>query len=392
MSTYHCPLCPLIFEYRTEVEWHLREEHRSRLDEEADLRAEVAAAARPLDRERLQALRAGGSRPSISLLLATAPAEAMTVLDVARLRQLADRARRRLARERERHNSIGVIEHRLARAVSAAESLPTDRGLAVLVNDQQLAIVALPFPPHDRHVVGSGFATRDLEYSLQHFPRHRVLVLGGRPRILEGTVAGLREVGAVAATGPEPDADELLDQRARLAGPLPLVLVGDRRQLDHFMRMSRHAGEVEVSVARPLMRRAAAAELAGRALSGLDHARHEQAVDALRDAERQQRVAWGLEAAWAAARPGGADRIYVDREYAVPGRVAAGTGRFEVTGEAGDPGGVDDLVDVLVARAAQAAIPVDMLDGGALRGPEPVAALLPLGTTRPAPAEALVLT
>src|SRR5213076_2501989 len=40
VSVYHCPLCPLIFQYRTEVEWHLREEHRSGSDEEADLRAE----------------------------------------------------------------------------------------------------------------------------------------------------------------------------------------------------------------------------------------------------------------------------------------------------------------------------------------------------------------
>lgn len=392
MSTYHCPLCPLIFEYRTEVEWHLREEHRSRLDEDADLRTELAAASRPLDRERLQALRAGAGRPSISLLLATAPAEAMTVLDVARLRQLADRARRGLARERERHSSTGVIEHRLARAISVAESLPTDRGLAVLVNNRHLAIVALPFPPRDRHVVGGAFATRDLEYSLQHFPRYRVLVLGHRPRILEGTVAGLREVGGARVTGPEPEADELLEQRARLAGPLPLVLVGDRRQLEHFARMSRHTGDVEVSVARPLMRRATAAELAGRALSGLHHDRYERAVDGLRHADRQQRVAWGLEAAWAAAHPGGADRIYVDREYAVPGRVAADTGRLEVTGGAEDPRAVDDLVDELVARAAQAAIPVDVLDGRVLSGPEPVAALLPLGATCPAPTEALILT
>ena len=390
MSTYHCPLCPLIFEYRTEVEWHLREEHRSRLDEDADLRAELAAASGPLDRERLQALRAGGGRPSVSLLLATAPAETMNVLDVARLRQLADRARRGLARER--HSSTGVIEHRLARAVSVAESLPTDRGLAVLVNDRHLAIVALPFAPRDRHVVGAGFATRDLEYSLQHFPRYRVLVLGRRPRILEGTVAGLREVGGPGATGPEPGADDLLEQRARRAGPLPLVLVGDRRQLDHFARTSRHAGEVELTVARPLMHRATAAELAGRALSGLDHDRYERAVDALRQAERQQRVAWGLEAAWAAAHPGGADRIYVDRDYAVAGRVAPDTGRLEVTGGADEPRPVGDLVDELVARAAQAAIPVDILDGRALSGAEPVAAVLPVGAGLPDPAEALVLT
>ena len=36
MSVYHCPLCPLIFEYRTEVEWHLGHEHRTRVEEDAE--------------------------------------------------------------------------------------------------------------------------------------------------------------------------------------------------------------------------------------------------------------------------------------------------------------------------------------------------------------------
>ena len=274
MSVYHCPLCPLIFEYRTEVEWHVREEHRSRMEEDADLRAEVADASRPLDWDRLRDLRASGSRPSVSLLLATAPAETMTVLDVARLRQLADRARRSLARDPERTGALSVIEHRLARAVSAAESLPTDRGLAVLVNARRMAIVALPFAPADRHVVDGEFATGDLEDSLRHFPRYRVVVLGGRPRVLEGTVAAFRDVAARAA-----DADGLVDERVRLAGPLPLVVVGDHRQLDRFSKTSRHAEAVVASVTRPLLRHAPAAELAAAGVSRLHPA--DDAVAAL---------------------------------------------------------------------------------------------------------------
>ena len=90
MAVYHCPVCPLIFEFRTEVEWHLREQHRSRADEEADLRAEINAAVRQLDWLTLRALRSAAPGPAVSLLLATGPAPAMSVLDVARLRQLAD--------------------------------------------------------------------------------------------------------------------------------------------------------------------------------------------------------------------------------------------------------------------------------------------------------------
>ena len=46
MSVYHCPLCPLIFQFRSEVEWHLREEHRSSSDEESDLPRRVGSRVR----------------------------------------------------------------------------------------------------------------------------------------------------------------------------------------------------------------------------------------------------------------------------------------------------------------------------------------------------------
>src|SRR6516165_2329429 len=149
MPVYHCPLCPLIFQYRTEVEWHLREEHRSGSDEEADLRAELRAAANPLGWERLQELRSAVDHPSVSLLVATTPASSMSVLDVARLRQLADRARRRLPAEPGQGTAVPVIEHRLSRAVASAEGSPTDRGLVLLVNQRHIAIVPLPFEPRD---------------------------------------------------------------------------------------------------------------------------------------------------------------------------------------------------------------------------------------------------
>lgn len=82
----------------------------------------------------------------------------------------------------------------------------------------------------------------------------------------------------------------------------------------------------------------------------------------------------------------------MDRDYAVAGRVAPDTGRLEVTGGAEDPQAVGDPVDELLTRAAQAAIPVDIIDGPALSGTEPVAAVLPVGAALPTPAEALVLT
>ena len=82
-------------------------------------------------------------------------------------------ARRRLPAEPDHGTAVPVVEHRLSRAVAAAEGSPTDRGLAVLVNERHLAMVTLPFEPRDRAVVDGAFATRDLEYALQRYPLYR---------------------------------------------------------------------------------------------------------------------------------------------------------------------------------------------------------------------------
>ena len=309
MSVYHCPLCPLIFNYRTEVEWHLREEHRSRSDEEADLRAELSSATEPLDWGRLRELRSSKGSPSVSLLISTAPAAAMTVLDIARLRQLADRARRRLPAEPGRDTPTSVVEHRLSHAVALAETLPTDRGIAVLVNPHHIAIHTLPFAPRDRHVVDAGFATRDLEYALRRHPRYRVLVLGHHPRILEGHGSQLASADDQpntarpstvdrSAAGPVSgcscaELDALLDRRVEQAGPLPLVIVGERRHLEDFPRHSCHAGQVIAQVVRPPLRRASPADLAVQAVERWLAEQQQQSVAELHDAARADRVVWG---------------------------------------------------------------------------------------------------
>ena len=94
MSVFHCPVCPLIFEFRTEVEHHLRNEHRSRRDEQAKLTAETAAAASEIDWPLLRSLQSARRGVAVTLLLATTPAPVMTSLDVTRLRRRSrDQAR-----------------------------------------------------------------------------------------------------------------------------------------------------------------------------------------------------------------------------------------------------------------------------------------------------------
>ncbi len=193
MSAYHCPLCPLIFQHRSEAEWHLREEHRSRVDEEAGLRTELAAAAAPLDWERLRILRASPGRPSVTLLF---------------------------------------------------------------------------------------------------------------------------------------------------------------RWL---------------------------------------HQRQQQTVAELGQADQHNQLAWGLEAAWSALHSGKVDRLWVEHDYAVPGRILPGGLGVQTTIDPAEPGVIDDLVDALITKSAKLGIPVDVLDRGALDRAEPLAARIPLATSTTAVCRSLLL-
>jgi hypothetical protein len=385
----------LIFQFRSEVEWHLREEHRSGSDEESHLRAELAAASGPLDRDRLHELRSSSDHPSVSLLLATTPASSMSVLDVARLRQLADRARRRLPAEPDHGTVVPVVEHRLARAVAAAEGSPTDRGLAVLVNPRHISIVTLPFEPRDRAVVDRGFATRDLEYTLQRYPAYRVVLLGHSPRILESHGRDLADVdspqpaAAASRSGPvrQPrDSDQIdnqLDQHIETSGQRPLLVIGDRRRLSAFRAHSRHARSIVAEVHRARTRRLAVDQLARQGLAQWHRVQQAQVVAELHLAEACDDVAWGVLAAWRAVSDGNARRLWVEHDFAHPGRLVAGRDGVQLTSDPAEPGVIDDLVDALISKAHGKGMRVDLLDPGALGRQEPIAAQL-AGADRPA--------
>jgi hypothetical protein len=383
VSVYYCPLCPLVFEHRSDVETHRREEHRARPDGAADLRDQITAATRTLDWDRLQQLRSARSRPSVTLMLSTVPALAMSVLDIARLRQLAERARRRLYSEPDRGTVTPTVEDRLAKAVAAAETLPTERGLAILVNHRELAVVRLPFAPRDRHIVDDVFASRDLEYSLRRYPRYRVLVLGRHPRLLEGRAHHFSEPLTAASTGTAgsissyhitslANAEALVRQQVTLAGPLPLVLVGDRGELDSFRRTP-YSGDVLTEVRARKLRRTNAGDLAAQAVERWQQDHQHAALTDLSAADSSHQVAWGIQPAWNALQMRTADRLWVEHDYAVPGRILPGTLGLETTSDPAEPGVIDDLVDALLTRAAQLGVPVDLLDQGALDRPEPVA-------------------
>jgi hypothetical protein len=383
VTVYHCPLCPLIFEHRTDLDRHLDQEHRSRGGPAADLGADLVAAPIALDWNSLKAIRAAAGGPSVSLLLATTPASTMTVLDVARLRQLADQARRRLPAEPGSGIAVPVVEHRLSRALAIAECSRTDRGLALLVSCSEMAVVALPFGPRDRVIVDRKFATRDLELALQRYPMMRVVLLGRHPRIFEGRGRDLSEIDTarlradhprVLPPGTEqPDLDRLLDRRVEISGILPLVVIGDRRRRQAFRQHSCHAGDVRAEAHRPRTRSADVCDLALKALLRWHLDEQERALTDLRQASTLDLVEWGLMATWHAVATKRADRIWVDQDFAQPGRIASSGDEVEITSDPAEPGAHDDLVDTLVAQAQLDGVPVVLLESGVLRRDEPIA-------------------
>ncbi len=191
MARWHCPVCGLDFAFHSELDWHIRESHA--LKRTAGLAGQLERKA-VLSWGLLKQLHSAQEGLSASLFLWTTPAPVMTRSDAANLRQLAARASERLSRDL-RGEALARIESRLGEAVRAAQSGPTDHGLALFVSQTGAAVVPLPFAPRERVVVNPTFAVRELLDGLERCPMYRALVLRGPGfRLLEGRGERLSEI------------------------------------------------------------------------------------------------------------------------------------------------------------------------------------------------------
>jgi hypothetical protein len=316
----------------------------------------------------------------------------MNPIDVARLRLLAGGALCRLVQEvqgKALHDLVRLLE----KTVAAAERSPTDAGLALFVSAHHLSRVLLPFPPHERVVVDSMFATRDLLDGLQRYPRYRVLVLGPADfRILEGRARRLKEVAIWHAPSAFPDwllphpglnerqteahlslrdrpeavlaaADRALCQRGRGEGTLPLVLAGQHRLCERFQQHSAYSADV-VGVVRALG--SGSVRAIGAAAEPLVSAwcAHNAAdrLIVLRDADREGEVAWGLDGVWKALRAGQVEHLWVERDYAVGARRSRIGTELRLTQQHGAPGVTDDVIEEIIDLVTATGGPVDLVD------------------------------
>lgn len=380
MSTWHCPVCGLDFAFHSELDWHIREAH---------LLKRTAGLAGQLEREAvlswalLRRLQLAEGRPSVSLLMPTTPAPAMTGVDAGNLEQLAARARKELHGELHA-STLRHMEARLGEAVRAAEHSPTDHGLAVFVSATRTGVVPLPFSPRERAVVNHTFVTRDLLEALQKFPMYRVLVLRGPGFwLLEGRAERLSEVRDWQVPNPSlgrarrsawtprqrqraafAAADAAIGDRVALIGRLPLVALGRKGLLAKWRGRSPHAASVVgvVPVWGSMLSKDEVAEQAARLVSAYREQHTARYLAALATADRKGRVVWGLENVWEAVAAGSVERVWVESDYRTPGRLADGGRKLLPAEDTSLPGVTADVVDALIERAALAGAHVEMVD------------------------------
>jgi len=379
MATWHCPVCGLVFSFHSELDWHIRESHCLR---------RTAGLAGQLEREAvlswagLRRLQEAEKGPAVSLLLWTTPAPVMTPNDADELHHLAANAAKTLANE-VKGEALKHMQMRLTEAVLAAESSPTDHGLAVFVSQAETAVVPLPFAPRERAVVNHSFATRDLLDALQLFPMYRALVLRGPGfRLLEGRAGRISEVRDWQVPNPSLGrvrqsawttrqrrraaflaADRAVGERVAVLGRLPLVLVGRAHLVSEFMKHSPHAASVvgDVTAWGSMHSKDSLARLTAPVIQAWREDHAARYLKALVEADRCRTVVWGLPEVWEAVRSGKVERLWVERDYCVPAQLAEGGKRLVVVDRLEAPGVVPDGVGFTIERATLSGAHVEIV-------------------------------
>jgi hypothetical protein len=317
----------------------------------------------------------------------------MAATDRARLRGLVDDAGRQLLGRAGRARLL----RRLGDLVTRAVEQPTDRGLAIYVNQEIARTFRLPLPVTARSVVEPTFATRALFTVMHRMPPYVLLVLHSTcAHLYQGGDGTLRSVGdrdvfrgggAVrvprqgdpGGAGRSTDVtDDFLRGTDHMLGtyraerPSPLVLAGDPHLLDRFCDLSRHldrlAGRVPPEESRTALELAgASAEVVVSYLGS----RRDDALARLRAAlaTRPGDVSRGMADCWRAVHEKPPLMLLVEESYVHPGRADALAARASATapssgGGTEGPGEmvhdlVDDLMEVVILRGGQLALVED---------------------------------
>lgn len=344
---------------------------------------------------------------SVSVLMATTPAEVMRPHDRAALDGLLRDALRRLDDERDAFNhpvpDLEAVRRGLASCLAVAIASPTDRGLALLASPEGAHLHHLRIAPRDRVVIDPTFATRDLVRSAAEDPPFLMLVLDARSARLfhygqryarpvlghDFPVLRREDVQSRARLGRDRSerertraflrtVNERLVDRVQPSGGserLPVVLVASDRLAAEYLDVA-DARRI-AAVVRTGRTQAPLDELESAARAALgEHVRDRTAaaLDTVRRRLAHGRAVSGLPAAWEALRFGEPEVLVVEHSHAPAARLS--DSGLELAHDPEEPGVLDDAVDELIEEAlARGAHVVTVPDGALAREGRVVLAL-----------------
>ncbi|GFM19671.1 uncharacterized protein PO1_contig-053-11 [Mycobacterium sp. PO1] len=335
-------------------------------DPTAAFRAYRGGVTTPLNADTVTVLQSMRAYPSISLLANTTPGRLLDKADATRLLTLAAEADARLRDEA--IDDRGPLLDMLSDMISRAVYEPADRAVAFFVSRSHQCRISLPVSVVDRCVIDPTFATRDLVRSLQHSPRHTVLLLSlDEARLLHGhgTVlspapgnafpAHRRTYGGNGGRDSERyhdflrRVDRALGAALRL-NPMPLIVVAAEPTGSKFRRMSRNMSRLAGLVAGNHLKTPtdALSELVRPVLDEYLRSRAAEALDLIERRAGEDRVLRDVDTAWMAARWERPEMLAVEEDFFYPARLAPDGDNLIPADDVDHPDVIDDVVDELI--------------------------------------------
>lgn len=327
--------------------------------------------------------------PCISVLMPTTPAPQMAIADRERLDSLLLDLERRLSEDNVSDRE--PLMHELRRQARIARDASTWHALGLFVSLRVSCFWTLPVTVHEKVVVESSFATRDLLRALHRTPPHllvradefgarvfwvaaRVTLLDTIERLPEGNPRPMPAAGHIRPgpwSGPERDAERSADDRRDLIAridhcvariregrPAPLVLAGDAALVGELKSNARWLHRLAGEVVGP--KADTPNELFGASALCLEdylHRRGQQTLKALHEtaAVDSEQVVAGLDQCWAAVANRVPGTLVVEQGYVHP----------RPPGDGGQAAS-HDLIDDLLEHAIEAGNLIAFVDDAQL--------------------------
>lgn len=324
-------------------------------------------------KQTLSRLKRVSAEPCLSILIGTHRTHPENAQDPINLKNAMVQAEERLLKEYEKRQVWQLLEN-LKAAVAEIDHGTNSDGLAVFANSEMAEVVKLPVAVTDRVIIDHDFATRDLIRALQSDVHYYILTLSEhQSRLIEahrGEV--LMEYGARHTfpienrlysthadkrkqAGTEEDlmkefcnrVDKAM-QEVHATNPLPVLLVGEERNVAFFKQVADHPswyiGHYATSPDNVKARELA--EHAHGKIKEVMDKRRAEAVDHLGKAQGANKLLDDVGDIYRAIMEGRGDTLYVEEGHFQPALIE-GT-KVTLKNEANEPGVMDDIIDELV--------------------------------------------